>query len=384
MFFLEPKDKSEPALINSAGTKPTAFILTRVAAILLAVACFLFALSLLSHAFKMMAGGAAQEIISVTSNPFVSLLIGLLITAIIQSSSTTTSMIVTAVAAGSLSMAHAVPMIMGANIGTTLTSTLVALGFISKKKEFRKALSAGTLHDIFNVLTTVLLLPLELYYGFLSNTAFYLSDYIVMFTADGPGSDFTYGFWNDLQPVLWMVAFIDNLWVVSIMAFVLLVASIKILAHYIYELFIGSFQEGLERIFFSTPLKSFSFGALLTAVVQSSSVTTPLVVPLVATGKISLQKSFPYILGANIGTTVTAMLAALFHSNAAISIALVHVLFNLFGVLVFFPLKPLRKIPLALASLLGRLTSRNRLIGFLYILMTFFLLPFLLIYFNQP
>lgn len=383
MFFLEDKDKSDTALNNSAEIQPTVSIIGRVAAILLAVVVFLFALNLLSHAFKMMAGGTAEQIIAVTANPFISLFIGLLITAIIQSSSTTTSMIVAAVAAGSLDMTHAVPMIMGANIGTTLTSTLVALGFISKKKEFRKALAAGTVHDIFNVLTTVVLLPLELYYGFLSDLAWNLSGYVALLTDDGPGDQFIYGFWNDLAPVQWVVNVVGNLWLVLLLAFALLFGSIKALAHYIYELFIGRFKEDFERILFSTPLKSFAFGTFLTATVQSSSITTPLVVPLIATGKISLRKCFPYILGANIGTTITAMLAALFHSNAAISIALVHVLFNLFGVLLFFPVKFLRNIPLSLAQLLGRFTSRNRLVGFLYILLTFFLLPFILIYFNQ-
>lgn len=366
-----------------AGIKPSKAILGRVLAILLAVFLFLFALNLLGHAFKMMTGGAAQQILAVTANPFISLFIGLLFTAIIQSSSTTTSLVVAAVAAGSLSMSNAVPMIMGANIGTTLTSTLVSLGFISKKKEFRKALAAGTSHDIFNVLVTLILLPLELYYDFLSDLAQYLSRFVVLLADTDSIDNFTYGFWNDLAPMQWVVETVGNLWIVLLLAFVLLFISIKVLAKYIYELFIGSFRSDFERIFFATPLKSFAFGALLTATVQSSSITTPLVVPLVATGKISLRKSFPYIMGANLGTTATAVIAALFHSNLAISIALVHVLFNLFGVLIFFLLKPLRNIPLSLAQALGRLTSRNRLIGFLYILLTFFLLPFLLIYVNQ-
>ncbi len=368
---------------SAAGTKPSISVVGRVLAILVAVAFFLFALSLLGHAFKMVAAGRAQQILEVTSDPFISLFIGLLMTAVIQSSSTTTSIVVAAVAAGSLNMAQAVPMIMGANIGTTLTSTLVSLGFITKKKEFKKALAAGTLHDIFNVFTTIILLPLELYTGFLSGLAQAMAGYISL-PADFDSSDiFTYGFWHNLAPVQWVVDRIDNVWVVLVLSFVLLFASIKFLAHYIYELFIGSFRKDFERIFFATPMKAFALGGLLTATVQSSSVTTPLVVPLVATGKISLKKCFPYILGANLGTTITALLAALFHSNAAISIALVHVLFNLFGVLLFFPLKVLRNLPLKTAQALGRVTSRNRVIGFLYILLTFFLLPFILIYINQ-
>ncbi|WP_224996789.1 Na/Pi symporter [Cesiribacter sp. SM1] len=368
---------------SAAGTKPSISIVGRVLAIIVAVAVFLFALSLLGHAFKMVAAGRTQQIMEVTSDPFISLFIGLLMTAVIQSSSTTTSMVVAAVAAGSLNMAQAVPMIMGANIGTTLTSTLVSLGFITKKKEFKKALAAGTVHDIFNVFTTIILLPLELYTGFLSSLAQTISGYISLPGELNSSDLFTYGFWHNLSPVQWMVDSIDNVWVVLLLAFVLLFASIKVLAHYIYELFIGSFRKDFERIFFATPLKAFAFGGLLTATVQSSSVTTPLVVPLVATGKISLKKCYPYIMGANLGTTVTAFLAALFHSNAAISIALVHVLFNLFGVLIFFPIKVLRNVPIKTAQRLGRITNRNRIIGFMYILLTFFLLPFILIYISQ-
>jgi sodium-dependent phosphate cotransporter len=384
MFFSEYKDKSHTVLTETAtDANPRLLILSKVLAIVVAIAVFLFALNLLSHAFKMMAGGTAQQVLEVTDNPYISLFIGLLMTAIIQSSSTTTSMVVTAVAAGSISMDNAVPMIMGANIGTTLTSTLMSLSFITKKKEFKRALAAGTVHDIFNILVTLILLPLELYTGFLSTFARELSSFFVLMTeADGSRS-FTYGFWKGLTPIAWVVDVIGNFWLVLLFSFLLLFGSIKVLSRYIYEIFIGNFREDFERIFFATGPKAFAFGALLTATVQSSSVTTPLVVPLVATGKISLKKSFPYIMGANLGTTVTAVVASLFHSNLAMSIALVHVLFNLFGVLLFFPLKFMRNIPLSLAQALGRSTSRNRLIGFLYILLTFFLIPFLLIYFNQ-
>jgi solute carrier family 34 (sodium-dependent phosphate cotransporter) len=363
--------------------RESAALIKKVIMIFLATAFFLFAISLMGHAFKMLAAGTARQILEITSNPFISLFIGLLITAIIQSSSSTTSMVVAAVAAGSLSMTNAVPMIMGANIGTTLTSTLVALGFIAKKKEFKKAVAAGTIHDFFNIMVTLILLPLELYFGVLSGVARSIGELMVPISAVESGDSFTYGFWHDLAPVQWIVDSIRNIWIVLILAFVLLFVSIKVLAGSIYELFIGSFRADFEKILFATPLKAFGWGTLITATVQSSSVTTPLVVPLVATGKISLRKSFPYILGANLGTTFTALLAALFHSNAAISIAIVHVLFNLFGVLLFFPFKMIRKLPIRLARRMGRLTSRNRLIGFVYILITFFLLPFALIYFAE-
>ena len=347
-----------------------------------ATALFLFALNLMGQAFVSFGNETVRALFSVTYNPFISLFIGLLITAIIQSSSTTTSMIVAAVAAGSLGLDNAVPMIMGANIGTTLTSTIVSLGFITKRKEFRKAIAAGTLHDLFNILTTLILLPLELYYGFLSGLAQWITPSIIPFHST-PYQDFTYGFWNNLSLSKWLISTINNPFLVLFLSFILLFASIKILSRLFYQLLIGNMRNNFQRVVFATPLKSFAWGTTLTALVQSSSVTTPLVVPLVATGKLTLRQSFPYIMGANIGTTFTALLAALFHSNAAISIAIVHVLFNLIAVLLFFPLDFMRNIPIRLARKLGKLTIANRLVGFLYILLTFFLLPFALIYFNR-
>lgn len=370
-------------------TNPTAVnrqpfsMLSKILVILVTILGFLFALNLLGYAFEEMTAGTAQEILAVTANPFISLFIGLLITAIIQSSSTTTAMIVAAVAAGTLSMSHAVPMVMGANIGTSLTSTLIALGFIAKKKKFRKALAAGTLHDIFNMLVTLVLLPLELFYGLLSEGALFLTSLFSLSSGAAATDAYSYGFLHADRLMHWLSSVVGNLWVIFFLGVVLLIVSIKFLARFVYELFISLYQENLVHLFFATPLKSFAFGTLLTATVQSSSVTTPLVVPLVATGKISLRKCFPYIMGANIGTTITAIISAQFHSEQALSIALVHLLFNLFGVLLFFPLRFMREIPLVLARALGRLTAHNRLIGFLYILITFFLLPFALIYLSR-
>jgi sodium-dependent phosphate cotransporter len=117
--------------------------------------------------------------------------------------------------------------------------------------------------------------------------------------------------------------------------------------------------------------------------VQSSTITTSLIVTIVATGKVSVKKAFPFILGANIGTTITAAIAAIYQTEAAISIALVHFLFNFIGALIFLPFPAVRNIPVQLATLFGEKTVKSRLIGLAYILLTFFIIPFLLIYFNR-
>ena len=126
---------------------------------------------MLTVSMSQLNSSVARDILQATKNPFVGLFIGILLTALIQSSSTVTSSAVAIVAAGNLTLEQAVPLVMGANIGTTLTSTLVSFSYIMRKKEFKRALSAGIVHDIFNILTVIILLPLELYFKFLSGLA---------------------------------------------------------------------------------------------------------------------------------------------------------------------------------------------------------------------
>src|SRR5882757_8823707 len=156
----------EPAPVTQVSWK---VVVRNTAYILGALLIFLFALELMLSSLQHLGNTVAETIILATSNPFTALFIGLLITAIIQSSTATTSMTVALVASGSLTLESAVPIIMGANVGTTITSTIVSLGFISKKKEFRRAVAAGTYHNFFNLLTVVILFPLEYYFHFLSH-----------------------------------------------------------------------------------------------------------------------------------------------------------------------------------------------------------------------
>ena len=96
------------------------------------------------------------------SNPIVGLMIGILFTVLVQSSSTCTSVIVSLVAAGGLSVKTAVPMVMGANIGTSMTSTLVSLTQVTDVEQFERAFAAATVHDCFNWCSVIVCLILEL------------------------------------------------------------------------------------------------------------------------------------------------------------------------------------------------------------------------------
>lgn len=130
---------------------------------------FLVAIRGLGQGFKGLGGDLLSQFFAFTENPFIGLVMGILATTLMQSSSVTTSMIVALVAAPdhALPVHHAIPMIMGANIGTTVTNSLVALGHIGRRIEFRRAFAAATCHDFFNFIAVAVFLPLELATGFL-------------------------------------------------------------------------------------------------------------------------------------------------------------------------------------------------------------------------
>ena len=356
----------------------------QVIRIAIIIIVFLVALSLMSTAFSRLGEDIAQSILYATSNPFIGLFIGLLMTAIIQSSSTSTSMTVAAVASGSISLEGALPIVLGANIGTTLTSTIVALGYITKKSEFARAISAGIVHDVFNVLCVAVLFPLEYYYKILSRLSYALLD--AAFGSGTTSGEESIGGLNSLvfDPLSEAIYnWVGNPYVILVISFVLLFGAIKTLSSSLYNHLLGKNQNNVENLLFTTPIRTFSVGTLFTGIIQSSSLSTSLMVPLVATKRVSLQKAFQFILGANLGTTITALIASVSKSEAAIGVAIIHLLFNLIGILIFLPLPSVRNIPIKIASYMGIQTAEYRIIGFLYILFVFFLIPFTLIYFNR-
>lgn len=366
--------------LNIANNRRTLPTLTNVCIIFGSIMVFIFSIQLMGAAFGTLGAAMADSILQATSNPFIGLFIGLLVTAIFQSSSTTTSLVVAAVASNSISLQSAIPIVMGANIGTTITSTIVSLGYITKTTEFRKAISAGVSHDIFNVLIVLILFPLELKYQFLSSISSDLSAFLKNgITQEGLNLGSLLNFFN---PVTDFILNIFGSLIGLILAVVMLFGTVKVISKLLYNRLIGSAKKSLEKLMFDTKFKSFGWGLLLTSIIQSSSLTTSLIVPLVATGKVQLRKAFQFILGANLGTTITAIIAALFKSEAAISLALAHFLFNFIGVAIFLLIPALNQIPTYLSDKLGYYTLRNRIIGFTYIILTFFLLPFSLIYFS--
>jgi len=121
-------------------------------------------------------------------------------------------------------------------------------------------------------------------------------------------------------------------------------------------------------------------GGAITVLVQSSSITTSVLTPLVGLGVIQLEQMFPLTLGANIGTTITGLLASLVSDSvAALQVALCHLFFNISGIIIWYPIPFLRKIPLNGARELGKWTRRSKAIPPLYIIVVFFICPLLLL-----
>jgi len=140
---------------------------------------FMFAIKLMGAAFKMYGKDFAEMLMQRTANPVAGVFIGLLATALVQSSSCTTSIVVGLVAAGALSIGNAVPLIMGANIGTTVTNTLISMAHITRGAEFKRAFASATVHDFFNIIAVLFMLPLEMATGFLSRSAVWLEGLLV-------------------------------------------------------------------------------------------------------------------------------------------------------------------------------------------------------------
>jgi sodium-dependent phosphate cotransporter len=338
--------------------------------------CFIFSLDLMGTSLKMFGQGFAETLIQTTANPFVGFFIGVLATSIIQSSSSTTSIVVGMVAGGVLEIQSAIPIIMGANIGTSITNTLASLPQISRGTEFSRAFSAAIVHDFFNWLAVLVLFPLQLKTNFLGIGASFLGhsfQNIGGLAFLSPVKALTQ------PPVILLKGWLgSHPWILVILSLAVLLLSLKKMVDALKGLVVEKAETWFDRYLFRTALRACLVGTLLTVIVQSSSITTSLVVPMAGAGILTLAQIFPYTLGSNIGTTVTAILAALVTGNlAAIVVAFSHLLFNLCGIVIWWPL---RFLPITMAEAFSRYSVRSKIIPFTYILILFFVIPILGIY----
>ena len=344
----------------------------------------LLAVSIIGNGFNTMTSGHAEGLFEFASHPVTGLIIGILATALIQSSSTVTSIIV-AMVAGGLPITLAVPMMMGANVGTSITNTIVSMGHIHDKREYEKAFQAATIHDVFNVMAVIIFLPLEVLFGILERISGWLVSWMHSDTAVAVG-----GF-NPIKAVTkpvneqlqWLLGDLSNGYAGAIMIVLgigLIVASITFLGRIMKALMVGRAKSLLYKSIGRGPVSGIASGTAVTVLVQSSSTTTSLMVPLVGSGVLTARDIYPFTLGANIGTCITALIAALgitgVMAEPALQIALVHLVYNVLAVAIIFGLPWLREIPPVFSAALARQVAKRKILGVMYILGVFFALPF--------
>lgn len=372
-----------PSALGSGGSTSeelsTAVRATLVVALLY---LFLTGVELLSGGFKTMGAGFVDGLFEGVSNPVGGLFVGLLATVLVQSSSVSTSVIVGLVASGVVGADEAVPMVMGANLGTTVTNTLASLGHVRRDMEFRRAFAAATVHDFFNILAVIIFLPLELATGYLSTTARWITEQVI----GSSGAEFNSPLKAAVKmPAGWVKDLLSGLgaggnWKGGLMILIGL-ASILVALAYITRnmrlLVADRVEAAINRTLGAgSGFVAILLGAIITISVQSSSITTSVLVPLAASGVLTLENIYPVTLGANVGTTVTALLAALATGNpAAVTVAVVHTLFNVSGIALFYPIRALRRIPLRLATGLADVAAERRSAAIIYAVGMFVVVP---------
>ena len=350
----------------------------KIIGVVLSLYLFLVGINGLSTAIKNFGGEFANNLLLVNDNAFIALFVGILSTTIFQSSSTTTSLIVGMVSSGALALSGAVPMIMGANIGTTVTNIIVSIGHINRGNEFKRAFAAATVHDFFNVLAVLVLFPIEIAFGLLEKTATGFGS--LLFGTVNVNNEFNSPI---KSAVKWGVHHIESIsfnnTVFVILSVLLTFAMLYSIVKLLRSLVLDNVQQFFDRFIFKTAVHGIVFGMLLTIMVQSSSITTSIIVPLAGAGVLTLRQVYPFTLGANIGTTVTAILAALTLNVTALVAAFAHLFFNLYGILLIYVNPLFREIPLKLANWLSEIAIKNKFIPLIYLVCFFFLLPFIII-----
>uniref|UniRef100_A0A8C4K719 Sodium-dependent phosphate transport protein 2A n=1 Tax=Dromaius novaehollandiae TaxID=8790 RepID=A0A8C4K719_DRONO len=406
---------------------------------------FVCSLDVLSSAFQLAGGKVAGDIFkdnAILSNPVAGLVVGILVTVLVQSSSTSTSIIVSMVSSGLLEVRSAIPIIMGSNIGTSVTNTIVAL-------------MDNTVHDCFNWLSVLVLLPLEVVSGYLHHvTRLVVATFNIRSGKDAPDllkiitEPFTRLIIQLDKSVITGIATGDEslrnrslirVWcghaplqvraplnctapghcgtngakslhnitgqkcghlftdtplpdlavglVLLAGSLIVLCTCLILLVKLLNSLLKGQVAKAVQKVIntdlphplsWLTGYFAMVVGAGMTFVVQSSSVFTSAITPLIGLGVISIERAYPLTLGSNIGTTTTAILAALASPGdklaSSFQIALCHFFFNISGILLWYPL-PFTRLPIRMAKALGERTAKYRWFAVLYLIICFLLLP---------
>eukprot|EP00438_Fugacium_kawagutii_P023389 Skav211948 [mRNA] locus=scaffold4266:17800:19443:+ [translate_table: standard] len=443
----------------------------KILGVLLALYLFLFGLDLMGGSFSALGSKGAGDLFTFSDNPIAGLMVGILATVLVQSSSTSTSIVVGLVGADVLSVRGAIPIIMGANIGTSVTNTIVSMAHSGDRLELERAFSGATVHDMFNMLSVVTLLPIEIILAamtgeggllywiskgltdaimggggesdltFPSPTKEIVSPFTKLFlskdkntvkalsfgapTAESCGDGCTKFCVSEGMSKAWKKVAEDAYEALTqcgagvscdsgtcytdageyydnhirtgqtikggflkdagdvaggiiglILSLLVLTGALFVMVKLLHSLIMGQAKKVIMRGTNMNDYLAILVGLGITIIVQSSSVTTSALTPLVGIGVLPVHKMLPMTLGANIGTTFTSMFAALaVMKSGSLQIAFCHLLFNIIGILIWFPVPLMRRVVVKAACTLGFYASYWRLVPLIYILVMFVAVP---------
>ncbi|MCS5479703.1 Na/Pi symporter [Corynebacterium sp. YIM 101645] len=350
-----------------------------------AVLMMITAIYLILDGAQGLSTGTVARLFELATNPFIGLLIGILATAAIQSSTTVTTLTVAAVGTGAVSVPVAIPIILGANIGTTVTASLVAFSYVGDRANFRRAFTSASLHTWFNLTFVCLIFPLELLFHPLQRFTNLVADSLLaegttgtsrgLFTIFSPligaiGTDGLLG--SLLSPYVAAVAGI-------VLGVVLVLTAVRILNAQLSVLTAAATRTLLERSSGASDALGVFSGTVGTAAVQASSITVSSLLPFAVSKSLKLREILTLTLGANVGTTLMALITALAVPGSlgpyAVQAGLVHVTFNTTGTLLVLLIRPLREWLIRLAELSGRLAARGYSYAATAMLLGYFLIP---------
>ena len=354
--------------------------IARAFMLVFAIYVFLLSVNMMGQAFRLLSGSFIDRVLEYAgANPLIGLMAGVMCTAIVQSSGFVTSMVVSMVASGSLAIPQAVPIVMGANIGTTVTNTLVSLGHISRKDDFRRACGGAIVHDLFNILTVVVLFPLEVTTGLVSRGALWIGSALLGSQTPELPNPFEWIVRPVSRGAVWILTEGIGLstsaagGVLAGAALLALFAALLTKVRLLRAMMVKRVEALLNQVLFRNAGTAMLVGVMVTFLVQSSSVTTSVMVPLVGAGVLVIEQVYPYTLGANVGTTFVAVMAALATGKKlALVCAGAHLLFNVLGILIFYPL---RVVPISLAKGLAAHFAEKRYRAPLHVALLFFVVP---------
>ena len=408
---------------------------------------FLVGLDLLGTSFKVAGGCTAGSMLSSDTNPLASVMIGIIATALLQSSSTTTAIIVSLVSGG-LDVHQGIYMVMGANVGTSVTAMLVSMAHMGDGSELERAFAGSSVQYVFKILTVILLLPTEIITQYL-----YRLTKIMLPSSVGEGESWEGPIKKIVSPLIkkiiiankqliddistgtvescsspgiYPVKCIDDIasydtcqddynntdtaigvigcdkdsgdcplffqvgaskkddmvsgWVCMVVALTILIMCLIGLVSLLRKMLLGASTQVIYKATNINAYLAMLIGCGVTVLVQSSSITTSTLVPLAGVGVLNLEAMYPLVLGADVGTTFTAIMAAMVSSKVeSLQIALVHLFFNITGIIIWYPIPFMRQVPLRTAKMIGKVTRHWRGFPLVFIVVMFFLMPMLLL-----